>query len=70
MKEQVMYKLVGIQKGLSYKSSLIFKNLKSDLEINCELDRINIIHDLISKEDILYIKYLSNYMQKNKETKI
>ena len=70
MKQEIIYKLVGVHEGFSCKRSLILKNQKSDLEINCAIDRANIIYDLISKEDIIYIKYLKNYICKNTQTKI
>ena len=40
------------------------------MEINCPIDKINIIYDLISEEDVLYIKYLKNCVYKNKGAKI
>jgi hypothetical protein len=62
MKQNIVYKLIGIQEGFSCKSSFLFKKTSSDFEISCPINRVDHLCDLISKKDIKRIKYLKNYL--------
>ena len=62
IEKNVVYKLVGMQEGFSCKSSFLFRKSNSDLEITCPVGVVSTFYNLISKEDIVYIEEIKNFL--------
>ena len=60
MKKNILYTLVGIQEGFSYKSSFLLKKVNTNFEISCPVNTVDHLYNLISKEDIRHVKEISH----------